>query len=267
MNDNVLKCLNSRAVPFLSSDGLIAGSFPDMTSYLESFGRSIDLSILDAVIDEGMRFDQQPRDTDGWFAPRVHAALRLSRSEAGQLGIWRYLAYRYSSYILWRWLGTNGKIPQERITGRDNRQAFSRLWWAAELGRNGSDYTPVLNVFHNQDAALQFLDNDAFHNRPLALAYAEYVSSRQLSSAQAKRLGKRINFTLTTSPIDVIAPDTGADGAAIRDWLQSSPDYTLMKGNRLPDGPDDVKVPRSTIDRVMEFVARIDGDDTAHSDA
>ena len=44
-----------------------------------------------------------------------------------------------------------GCHPDERWNGGINKQTFARLWWGAELFRNGDDYGPVKHFFERQD--------------------------------------------------------------------------------------------------------------------
>src|ERR1700694_2612480 len=112
-----------------------------VTPYVEAFQREISLEPLRTVIDEcidkfdkgdGKRNERMVRG-DAWLGPRVHASLRITRAEAATPGIWEFLAaYAFPDYVNWRWNG----YKDERFFSRDvKKQAFKRLWWAAELFR------------------------------------------------------------------------------------------------------------------------------------
>jgi len=65
-------------------------------------GITIDLAAVDHLMtefrtrwaDDGGESD--PESGDGWLAPRLHWALRLSRAEAADRGLWQWIAVRYS---------------------------------------------------------------------------------------------------------------------------------------------------------------------------
>src|SRR4051794_9411369 len=67
-----------------------------------------------------------PRPGAGGLAPRVPAALRLTRGEASNQPTWLWLALHYARYVR----GGGGKdAPANRWKGSINKQAFARLWW------------------------------------------------------------------------------------------------------------------------------------------
>jgi hypothetical protein len=261
MDVQTLMKLDLRAVPLLSAD-VFSDTLPvDVYALARPFSpRNVSLSALDTMLDEGMkRFAPDPVASDAWLSPRVHSALRLYRSEAAEPGIWLYLATRYPEYIRWRW-GRSGPINQARITGPLHRQALARLWWMAELTRNGSDYKPVANAYHNQDTAQWLLEVDAFHNRAAALAFAEYVATSKTVRHSAPDIAKRLNHALTVTPLDILAPDPAPNCDRLDEWITTAPDETLMYGDRLPDGPDDRKMPRAQIDLILQLIERLDSE-------
>src|SRR3712207_5044930 len=77
-------------------------------------------------------------ESDTWLSPRLHSALRLTRAEAGDRGLWHWLALRYRSYVEYRWTGDGG-VNRDRWFGPVHKQALARLWWGAELFRDGDD--------------------------------------------------------------------------------------------------------------------------------
>ncbi len=92
--------------------------------------------------------------SDRWLAPRVHFALRLFRGEAAEKGIWQWVAMRYPWYpwyLEWRWSDRAGDVANDRWWGPIHKQAFARLWWGAEVFRDGGDYRSVERAFIFQD--------------------------------------------------------------------------------------------------------------------
>src|ERR1700743_3445755 len=103
---------------------------------------------LDALMSEAQnrqkRGDWMERATsDRWLAPRVHCCLRLFRSEAADRGVWQWIALRHHWYVNWRWANEDDLVAEDRWWGQVHKQAFARLWWGAEIFRNGSDYRSV----------------------------------------------------------------------------------------------------------------------------
>jgi len=73
--------------------------------------------------------DSKREESDRWLAPRVHATMRLTRREAGEPGLWSYLAVQVlEDYIRWRWKGAEGIVAPERfVCGEFNKHAVARL--------------------------------------------------------------------------------------------------------------------------------------------
>ena len=56
----------------------------------------------------------------------------------------------------------------DRFIGEDSKNALARLWWAAELTRNGSDYSSTEKALSNSRFAVSWQHLDALHHRPAA---------------------------------------------------------------------------------------------------
>ncbi|MFC7757539.1 DUF6339 family protein [Catellatospora bangladeshensis] len=123
------------------------------------------------LLDEAMRrFAGGRASADGWLAPRLHATLRMTRAEAADPGLWNFLAMIVApDYVVWRHKGAE-IAPAARFAGPHYKQAFARLWWAAELFRNGADYRPVELACRVQDVLNTTMRLDVIDHRPTALA-------------------------------------------------------------------------------------------------
>jgi hypothetical protein len=118
----------------------------DPSDYVTDFpGREIDVEPVVNLIEEAVRrYPEKPDESDAWLAPRVHHVLRLSRREAARRGAWAWLAVvAVPHYVHWRFPGKKGVTDVDRFLGREGKNAVGRLWWGAELLRNGGDYGPV----------------------------------------------------------------------------------------------------------------------------
>lgn len=185
--------------------------------------------VLDALMTEArerqMRGEWMERATsDRWLAPRVHCGLRLYRSEAGDRGIWQWIALRYRWYVEWRWANDDDLIAEDRWWGQVHKQAFARLWWGAELFRDGSDYEPVEEAFVFQDLPNSYLHRPIVRSRSLALAIVDrFSSSATASAAQVNGLARVLNLTTVGSPPEVETGYQTDDVEAYDNWVRSGP--------------------------------------------
>src|SRR5947209_9999402 len=164
-------------------------------------GRSIDLAPLRAVVGEAMKkwpqFDSSK--SDQWLAPRVHATLRLTRREAADKRIWAYLTLvEFPQYVRWRWEKENSEKPitLDRYLGEDSKNSLARLWWTAELTRNGEKYAHSELAFQVTDFSDRWQSLNLMHHRAAALGTIEFLSSfgsDGVTGAQNKTISKAMN--------------------------------------------------------------------------
>ncbi|MFJ8017191.1 DUF6339 family protein [Streptomyces sp. NPDC096339] len=222
------------------------------------------------LVDEAMsRFDARRTDADAWLAPRLHATLRMTRAEAANAALWNFLALCVApDYVLWRHAapgvstdGTPGKVSGPRFVGPHHSQAFARLWWAAEMFRNGSDYASAEIACLNQDMINTALRLDAIDHKPTALALVGVLKG--MADAGVTRLGDRVNALCTavntaggTLMYDVIAPDEAPDHAALTEWIDDAESAPAVPWNRLPEGPRDGTARRSSCEVLSRMFER-----------
>lgn len=235
--------------------------------YVEPLHREVALSELKLVIGEAMnRFQPGEPTSDSWLAPRVHATLRLTRREAAGEGIWDYLSgVVLQDYVRWRWGDAEGRIPTNRadrirITSRNRaiRHAVWRLWWIAELSRNGPDYSPTVQAFTKQETVEWFVIR-ALRNRAAAQAFLKFLGSLRdgewAIDKQIRRLAKALDHTLTTVVLDAFAPDPGPNLQAVQAWINEKPDATMMF-NALPRGPED-PIPEDQVNAALYLLEHL----------
>lgn len=227
--------------------------------------RSIELDAVIKVVEKAMEKFDEPVESDAWLAPRVHASLRLFRREAAEPGIWDYLSgVVLRDYVKWRWSGKRETMQPDRIrmstSSKRIRHAIYRLWWVAELARNGPDYEPVVRAFEWQDTIEWFAVARAVNNRVAAQAYVSFVSGleggKRPVGDQIKSVRKAFNHALVTRVLDAIAPDSGPNFTSVERWVNESPDYTLIT-SKLPEGPQDPKVDATQVEAVETFIKEI----------
>lgn len=228
------------------------------------------LELVQLVLDEGMRRFPQVESTssDAWIGPRLHAALRLSRREAAVGGIWRFLGLWAADYVRWRFGPIGGEpnadeaAKSERFIGADSKHALARLWWMAELFRNGYDYSCAVAALTNQDITNYFFRARIAHHRPTALATVEVLQKGITDKAglgrEANALAKAANAAASTLLFDGIATDPLPDLDSRQTWEDDRDNYDPMTCfDKLPVGPDDGQVARESIDRMKDLLREL----------
>jgi hypothetical protein len=233
------------------------------TQELES-GRSIPLEPLATVLEEAMRRGNSPGESDQWLGPRVHATLRLTRREAADKRVWNYLTVaEFPKYVLRRWRNSENPddiVPVDRFLGEDSKNALARLWWAAELTRNGPDYSATTKALSNSRFGISWQHLDSMHHRPAALAVAGFLEDFGNDGAtdyQGQVMAKAFNLALRTLSLDALSENVATDAQAIREWCEEEIDVTKMLGEALPIGPDEASVPKASIDAVRSLLDRL----------
>lgn len=212
------------------------------------------------------RFADSPPQSDAWLAPRLHASLRLLRCEAADTSVWNFLALRLApDYVLWRWGSkTTNETPQpvnrKRFRGPDHTQAFARLWWAAELFRDGDDYRPVETACTNQEFFNSILRLEIVHHRCTAQALIKLFSQGSArTTREVNALSQAVNAAGSTLVYEVLAPDVSPDADAYLDWLDETGTAFLPYGS-LPKGPNDGRVPKAAVDALLPLFAELSAD-------
>lgn len=233
----------------------------DIAKHLKPFSRDVDLDALIHIVDHGVRKfgSALASKSDAWLAPRVHATLRLTRREAADSRVWEYLAVCIlPEYVRWRWQAQDRK---KRFVGSPEYiQAVARLWWGAELTRNGPDYTLSRLLYQNQDLQNSWARCKLFNHRPTALASLQVLSTLQsgefASSDQIRDLIKSFNMALTTTLLDSVVPDLGVDAEAIAAWVTETIDETHWHEDD-PIGPAELPVDPSAIAAATALLLRV----------
>lgn len=225
-------------------------------------GRTVDVAAMVAILAEAKtRFAPRPTDSDSWLGPRLHAGLRLTRAEAAIPQVWAWLALGLGAdYLRWRWAP---EVKVSRFAGASYENGLARLWWMAELFRNGTDYGAAVAALNNRDIAQNFLRMDIAHHRPTCQAFMLVPSRRRpgkpLTGREANALAKAANCAAATLSYDVIAPDLPLDGEARRAWIQIEVDAAdLIDG--VIEGPPDPKVPEELVVTMVELMTELFAD-------
>lgn len=145
--------------------------------------------------------------SDRWLAPRVHACLRLSRAQASDRSLWHWIAITIAPrYTAWRWVDQTGKttvVTDDRWYGPIHKQSVARLWWGAELFRDGSDYEPVERAFIRQDLINSYMPRVLVRCRSFALGIVNALATKggeAMTAAQMNDLARVLNLVTAGRP-------------------------------------------------------------------
>ncbi|WP_406402123.1 DUF6339 family protein [Streptomyces sp. NBC_00879] len=228
-------------------------------------GESARLNVepLRDLIDDVMHLyrDDARTKADAWLAPRLHAALRLTRWEAADARIWNFIALSVApDYVAWRHMPVKGKdglppmVAPARFSGTHYTQAFSRLWWAAELFRDGAKYDPVQVACGNQDVLNTVLRLDIIDHRPTAQALIRLVEKGTATTGrEVNALAAVANTAASTLMYDVFATDDEWDGSILDEWIREGESAPPVSRRSLPDGPADGPVPEKAVDTLVRY--------------
>ncbi|MFI6999703.1 DUF6339 family protein [Nocardia sp. NPDC050175] len=212
--------------------------------------------------------DERPTAADAWLAPRLHETLRLTRREASDKQLWTYLALGVApDYVVWRHLPEpkpdvpHGRVARDKFVGAHYKQAFARLWWAAELFRDGPDYRPAVIACGNQDMLNSALRLDVIDHRPTALALIRLMERGIVRTGrEVNALTTAVNTAAATLMYDVIAPDAERDADPMRDWIAGAESSLPSPRNNLPEGPEEERAPEQAVERLVGHFAELFAD-------
>ncbi|MGI5353383.1 DUF6339 family protein [Streptomyces sp. CA-250714] len=216
--------------------------------------------VRDLIDDALTRFRaERPTAADAWLAPRLHETLRLTRKEAADKRFWTYLALGVApDYVVWRHLsepnksGSPARVARDRFVGSHYKQAFARLWWAAELFRDGSDYRPAVVTCGSQDMLNSALRLDVIDHRPTALALVRLMERGMVRTGrEVNALTSAVNAAAATLMYDVLAPDVERDGEPLRDWIAGAESALPSPRNQLPEGPEEEPARPESVERLV----------------
>ncbi len=229
------------------------------------------LEPVKALLDEAMaRYSQADSPaSDSWLGPRLHAALRLSRREAGNRDVWKFLGLWGADYVRWRFGPPAGEedldkaAKEERFIGPDSKQAFARLWCMAEVFRNGRNYGTAALALTNQDIVNNLFRMSICNHRPTALAVLRVLPTGKGGTTlpdgrKANALAKATNAAASTLLLDVIGPDLDLESDARAIWESARNDHDPgLYFDQMPEGPDDGEAPEDSIEQMRMLLVQL----------
>ncbi len=217
----------------------------------------IDVSLLKSVLDTALvklqHDDLECRTTlDQWLAPRVHGAVRIPRRLAGDMRLWTWLVLTIGREYTWkRWL-EDERPSIYRYTGDFKRNSLARLWWAAEMARNGPDYSPIEDVLRDPSTAQYALELRYSMYKPALIAFGRIARRESLGFDALKDLSKRINAYLSLRPLEILGLDP-SESARDTDWWSDVPSLGELIGDAQPVGPKDGYVNEGAVVQLEEW--------------
>ncbi|EDM81678.1 hypothetical protein PPSIR1_22214 [Plesiocystis pacifica SIR-1] len=143
-------------------------------------------------------------ELDARAAPLIHQALPLSRREAADAGVWRFLAvvveprFIRHRYEFQSWATMRARFWRAGL--RHDSNTFSRLWWIAELTSLDGDYELTRRAFATQSLAIQVFIRGFSHYRPAAAACIEALEEQP--SGVIERVLPRFHAYLSTVALE-----------------------------------------------------------------
>ena len=152
-------------------------------------------------------------------------SIGLGRQLAGDSGMWAWLNLSVPDWSLARWKGSADRdAGYEPWFGNPSSNALGRLFWAAELMRNGSDYSPVHGAFLQQNV-INELAREIYRSRHWAVALGLLAADFDGSGSHAtdrewnvvSKVADKIAFLNRpeAAPLDEEVPDFGDDDPVV----------------------------------------------------
>lgn len=210
---------------------LTAGHVPsDWAPHTEDTGRDVDLELVRSLCRHAVEHypahkasgdDPERLTMDAWLAPRLHSALRLPRKLAADGGVWTWLALQCREYLEARFPeydaegGRTFRMNPYRVRTEPLRNGIARLWWGAEMVRNGTDYGDVETVFLRVRTAEFALELYYSLYRPAAIAFARVAEGRdggdRLDDDMMNALSRRLRVYLSLRGLEFAHAEEAED--------------------------------------------------------
>lgn len=192
----------------LSSEDVTAFVEPlpgEPTAELEALDRSVE-----TVVSTHSQFDT---GMDRALLADVHRYLDVRRRVAGDPGLWHWLAVvRYPEFVRHRWEYTSEEAMREKFLGAGSdlySNALHRLWWIAELTRDGHDYELTHAVFSNQTMVNKVFDRWFARYRPAVVAVCDELADEP--SWVIDETTRRFNHALTNVQLESLTQQDARD--------------------------------------------------------
>jgi hypothetical protein len=173
--------------------------------YVAEHARVIPLEALDAHLERVMR-EHAAHDPalDAALAPLLHRSLGLARREAAEPGLWRYLAVVHAPQLVghrWEYLSWASASARFWSVGtRHTSNAFGRLWWIAELTRDGASYDLTTRALNKPSLATQVFARSWSQHRPAVHAFLDVLETAPAETIE--RTARGLSRHLAIVPLE-----------------------------------------------------------------
>jgi hypothetical protein len=234
-------------------------------------GVHFDGSLVDRLVEHVKTQEWSISDADSWLAPRLHCVLRFPRRVAADRGVWFWLAAtRLQPYVEWRFRESRAeKNKWWRYQGDLLRNGVSRLWWGAEMLRDGSSYALVPHAYRSVRTFMFVSELRYSMYREAARAFTRVAAGRDAKGepdgeprddAEIQRLSVLFNTYLR---LDVLeshgaehAPLSSTDWDAA--WADSTPTWLELCGDvKSLSGPSSGRSEPNKEQAVMEWLRKL----------
>jgi len=190
--------------------------------YVEPMARDIELASLDDAVDTLLAATRpfEPAEIDATAAVAIHRCLPLTRREAADPAIWRFMAVVHRpDFIRHRWVFKSWATMKTRFWApgtRPDSNTFSRLWWVAELTRSGEDYDLTRRVLSTQSLANAIFIRSMSNYRSAVSAAVDVLAGAPSSVVEDILL--RLHRHLGVVPLEGLREEEIA--ALLRGWAE-----------------------------------------------
>ncbi|HLT37557.1 MAG TPA: DUF6339 family protein [Enhygromyxa sp.] len=151
--------------------------------HLVDIDANLDLDEFDQAIDRLLATTTEHSSAiDRLAAVAVHRSLRLTRRQAVDAAIWRFLTVVHRpEFVRHRWEFLSWPTMRDRFWragSRHDSNAFSRLWWIAELTAIDGDYSLTERALSSQTVAIGVFVRSFGYYRPAAVACIEALEGQ-----------------------------------------------------------------------------------------
>ncbi len=179
----------------------------ELDEYLEPIPGepTADLGVIDEAVETILdEYEEYDTSMDGELVEPIHRELDISRRVAGDPGLWHWLAIaRYPEFVRHRWEYNSEEAMREKFLGAGSdlySNALHRLWWIAELTREGDDYSTTQAVFSNQTMVNKVFDRWFARYRPAVIAMCDELADEP--SWVIDETTREFNHMLTTVQLE-----------------------------------------------------------------
>lgn len=186
---------------------------------VEGLRRKFEAVMGDEVVDfgdvtiDGSEYGCGDATIDAELASEVRKHLGFTREQASHDGVWRYLAVvEFPDFVRYRWPYPDEKSNRTFRSARDKflrpardlyGNALVRLWWMAELTRDGDDYSLTRAALGHQELANDVFDRGYARYPPAVRATVDELSDA--SSSVVSDTTTRLNHALSTIRLESLS--------------------------------------------------------------